>query len=537
MNRRRTRQKLIRKRRNFKDRAVAAGAAAAISLGAGVSLHKALAAYAPDIHQLVVPKDADADLLANREEFAIGYQVYRADQNRNGIPDGVELAMRCARVVAQLPEYYPPGDPPDETYKIGYMMDGLEECDVCGTWIHMGGWAIINPKLNLRYPDPNDALDAVFLPDLALHYMEHGSFDCYGERHRGRTDLARLLRVLELRFPYDPNEHQLPLDYIVKPTGQLAPDANDYDGDLMADTEELAAGFNLYDPDQDANLVPDGIEFAKQCHDAIDALPEYDPHSGLAEPNEPYRIDHLLKGLELCEICGESVNMGHQQVVNPELGLSMDVYFIASHYMSHGSFSYSGLQYGEPHEPFHNGRVKLATLARILELPNKCGHLGTLYLPGDHNQDCKEDFKDFADFAEKWLESTDPNQNEAGPSIITYNVEDCDQRWGATAPQSPAALDLRFSVDVDGSYINFKDMINANCCLDKIELTMTLNGSLIKILETEYLTTPCFCLCDYPTTATLGPFDYGTYMLEVYQRTNDSAEQLIGWTIVIIGPG
>jgi hypothetical protein len=80
-------------------------------------------------------------------------------------------------------------------------------------------------------------------------------------------------------------------------------------------------------------------------------------------------------------------------------------------------------------------------------------------------------------------------------------------------------------------------MINANCCLDKIELTMTLEDNIIKILETEYLTTPCFCLCDYPTDARLGPFDNGTYALEVYKRTNDSEEELIGRTTVTIGPG
>lgn len=536
MNRRRTRQKLIRKRRNFKNRAVAAGTAAAISLGAGVSLHKALAAYAPDIHQLVVLKDADADLLADREEFAIGYQVFRADQNRNGIPDGVELAMRCAKVVAQLPEYYPPGAPPDETYKIGYMMDGLEACDICGAMIHMGGWAVVNPKLNLRYPDPNDPLDRTFLPDLALHYMQHGSFDCYGERHKGRTDVARLLRVLELRFPYDPNEHQLPLDYIVKPTGQLAPDANDYDGDLMADTEELATGFNLYDPDQDANLVPDGIEFAKQCHGAIDALPIYDRYGSEPEPKEPYKVNYFQRGLELCEICGGERNMGWWHIVNPKLGLSMDVYDVACHYMSHGSFSYSGLQYDEPHEPFHNGRLKIAMLARILDMPRQCGHLGTLYLPADFNKDCRENFKDFADFAEKWLESTDPNQGGASPLLITYQVEDCN-RTGTMGLPGATMSGLRFSAEVEGNLIKFRDMVHANCCLvKKIELTVTLQGNLIRILETEY-GGPCFCICDWPTTATLGPFDEGTYLLEVYQRHGGSAEKLIGWTIVIIGPG
>jgi len=151
-----------------------------------------------------------------------------------------------------------------------------------------------------------------------------------------------------------------------------------------------------------------------QFADAIEALPEYDPQSGLPEPNEPYRIDHLLRGLELCEICGESVNMGHQQVVNRELGLSMDVYFIASHYMSHGSLSYSGLQIDEPPEPFHSGRIKIALLAQILEMPHLCGQLGTIYLPGDFNKDCIENFKDFAEFAEKWLHSTEPAQENEG---------------------------------------------------------------------------------------------------------------------------
>jgi len=369
--------------------------------------------YEPDKHQLPVPRDADADLLANPEELAIGYQPFDPDQNRNEIPDGTELAIRCAQAVAQLPEYYPypPSDPPDQTYKIGHMLDGLEKCDACLKDIHMGGWEIINPKLGLKYPDPNDPLDGTFLPDLALHYMEHGSFDCYGHDHKGRINIPRLLRVLELRYPHDPDEHQLPLDYVVKPTGQLAPDANDLDGDLLADSEELAAGFNLYDPDQDNDLSPDGIQFATQCHEVIHALPVYNPYGGEPEPNEPYKVNHFQKGLEHCEICGASVNMGWWQVVNPRLHLSMDIYDITCHYMSHGSFTYSGLRIEEPHEPFHNGRVKIALLAKMLEMPQRCGHLGTMYLPGDHNKDCKQDFTDFAKFADKWLESTDPNQD------------------------------------------------------------------------------------------------------------------------------
>ena len=370
--------------------------------------------YDPNDHQLPVACDADSDLLANKEETAIGYQVFDPDQNRNEIPDGVELARRCCEVVKALPSYPLGGPPPGikEPYKMEHALDGLERCYICGQRIHMGGWEIINPNLNLKYPDPNDPMEKKFLPDLSLHYMGHGSFDCYGDIHKGRVEIDRLLRVLELRFPYDPNEHQLPLDYVVKGIGQLAPDANDYDGDLLADTEELAANYNLYNPDQDEDLNPDGIELSKQSASVIDALPVYNPHSGDPPPKDVYKVSFFQRGLELCEICGKQVNMGYWQIINPKLGLSIDVYDVACHYMSHGSFSYSGLQYDSPHNPFHNGRTKIALLTKILEMPRRCGDLGTIYLPSDSNKDCKVDFKDFAEFADEWLGCTDPNEGE-----------------------------------------------------------------------------------------------------------------------------
>jgi hypothetical protein len=346
----------------------------------------------PNDHQLPVPEDPDADLLANKEEFAIGYKPFNGDQNKNEILDGVELARRLAADVNDLPQWYGQGDPPNETYKFEHALDGLEQCDICGRWIHMGGWEIKNPKLGLRYPDPNDPLDKMFLPDLALHYMEHGSFDCYGGIHTGRVNLQRLMRVLERRLPYDPNGHQLPLD------------ANDLDDDFLADSEELAAGYNLYDPDQDKDITPDGIELAKQCGEVIEALPVYDPYGGDPPPEQTYKVNCFQRGIEQCEICGAMRNMGWWQVINPKLKISMDVPDIVCHYMEHGSFSYAGDVHGK-------GRIDLPLLVKMLEMPRRCGDLGTIYLPGDLNEDCTENLKDIAEVAEKWLESTDPKQD------------------------------------------------------------------------------------------------------------------------------
>ncbi len=373
-----------RNKNKFKQKAIVAGTTAALTLGT-VGLHKALA-YTPDPHELPVSQDMDADLLANTEEFAIGYRVFNGDQNRNEIPDGVELAKRCASIINQLPVWEYSDPVPTETFKVEHYFWGLETCDICDEIMNMGGVEIVNPKLGLSYPQGDPFYN--FLPFMSVHYMEHGSFSFSGSTNSGRAEIARLLRVLELQYPYDPNEHQLPVD------------GNDLDGDLLTDSEELKAGFDLYDSDQNKNLSPDGIELAKRCGADINELPWQED----ALPGETYKWCGWQYGLETCDICGATVNMGPAGIVNPQLGLSIDCPLIAMHYMEHGSFSYAGDVHGK-------GRIDIPLLLKVLEMPRQCGDLGTLYLPADLNKDCKVDFADFGKFADKWLGSTEPGQD------------------------------------------------------------------------------------------------------------------------------
>jgi hypothetical protein len=390
---RRAYQRQTTKRNKFRKRAIAAGAAAAITLGAGAGLNKALAKDKPITHQLQVNPDADADLLADAEETAIGYRPFITDQNRNEVPDGIELAQYCVAVINEMPIYVPGTmmPIPNQTHKVVHTLFGMERCDICGQEVNMGGYEIVNPNLGLSYPDPNDPLEGAFLPDLALHYMEHGSFDCYGDVHKGRLDIARLLRTLELRYPNDPNEHLLDIE------------DTDLDGDSLTDSEELAAGYDLYDTDQDDDLTADGIELARQCAEAVDALPVFDPNG--PEVNAIYKVNYLQRGLENCETCGVAVNMGHWQITNLKLGLSVDVPVLALHYMEHGSFSYEG----NVHE---KSRIDLPGLVKILEMPRRCGDLGTIYRPADLNRDCQVDSDDFAIFTEQWLQNIDSNHDK-----------------------------------------------------------------------------------------------------------------------------
>ena len=114
---------------------------------------------------------------------------------------------------------------------------------------------------------------------------------------------------------------------------------------------------------------------------------------------------------------------------------------------------------------------------------------------------------------------------------ITYQIEDCDQEASGVFSAEPPDP-TRFTVTVEGLYIHFEDMMVANCCPDELGLEMTVEDSIITIYETEYTPGGCYCICDYPVTANLGPFEPGTYILEVYQDYGG----FIGSTTVVIDP-
>ena len=191
----------------------------------------------------------------------------------------------------------------------------------------------------------------------------------------------------------------MPLDLTVEPLGQIASDANDLDGDRLADSEELSIGLNPYSPDQDANLESDGAQLARQCAEIIERMPVVDANA--PADKGVYKIGHMMRGLEWCPICGASVNMGYWQIVDSESDRSMDVPDITLHFLQHGSFSYLG-------DVHVGGRIEIDALLEILGLPRDPGDLGIPYDPADLNRDGTVDIEDFTEFAQRWLDATDP---------------------------------------------------------------------------------------------------------------------------------
>jgi hypothetical protein len=132
-------------------------------------------------------------------------------------------------------------------------------------------------------------------------------------------------------------------------------------------------------------------------------------------------------------------------------------------------------------------------------------------IPSDLDHSQPVNLEDFSIFAGEWQ-----GMSLAEPGM-TYQIGDCSsQLLGLSATE--LSEQTRFTVTVDGQYIHFEDTMVANCCPDELGLEMTVEGELIMIYETELTTMGCRCICDYPISATLGPFAPGTYTLEVYEN-------------------
>ncbi len=135
-------------------------------------------------------------------------------------------------------------------------------------------------------------------------------------------------------------------------------------------------------------------------------------------------------------------------------------------------------------------------------------------LPGDLDRNSHVDFKDFAIFG------NEPYKPRPGEPGIFYSITPCDLGLSSQSAPAEQTTQTRFTVTVNGHYIHFEDMMVANCCtpISNLWLEMEINGNLITIYEREELPQyPCFCICDYPVDANLGPFQAGTYTLEVYE--------------------
>jgi hypothetical protein len=261
-----------------------------------------------DPHVLPTTDDNDGDGLSYAEERVLGMCPSLDDVDANGILDGIDESARLLSMIMALPT----SPVPDTPYMIEVLMDGLEQCAVCGEWVNMGYNLVIHPVRGLELQ----------VPSIGIHYLEHGSIGYDGDYHgEGRVDVDGLKRIL---FPTN-SAHYKDRSVIY-----------DTDADLLGDEEEPLLETDSADPDTDDDSLGDAPQIAEGLLTAISALPRE------FRPDGPYIIEHEERGLETCSMCGHVMNMGSLEIVNPIEDLSIELPYIALHYLAHGSFGASG---------------------------------------------------------------------------------------------------------------------------------------------------------------------------------------------------
>lgn len=250
----------------------------------------------------VTGDDPDADGLLTEEEPVLGTDPEDPDTDDDSLIDGPQVAEQLLPLIGELPRE-PQADRP---YLQEFWALGEEQCNVCGQTMNMGGIEITNPLEEL----------SLHMPFAALHGAAHGSFEHSATYNQGRL----IPSILQTVLAGDGSAHWLAVP-------------GDGDGDGLTDDEEPYFGFDPENPDENLNGIPDGRDLATDYAAQIDALPEG------PLPDQIYVIHHPTYGFYNCVTCGEEINMGYLEIVNPLTGHTLEAPYYNLHFMERGSFS------------------------------------------------------------------------------------------------------------------------------------------------------------------------------------------------------
>lgn len=245
--------------------------------------------------------DFDHDGLGAREEAMIGTHPDSSDTDGDSVKDGPQFIEGLVEALAGLPREVRP----DEPYLLEHPAFGLEVCDSCGAIFNMGFVEITNPLEGI----------SLEMPFIGLHYLAHGCCTYSGSEHAGRV----LPTVLRTVLTGTGTSHWIPVE-------------DDLDGDGLKDVEEPYFALNPAVPDTDGDGMADGPELALAMAHVISGLPSGE------RPDQTYVNHGETDGYVYCLICGQSINMGMMEIINPVAGTSFNLGYITHHYMEHGSF-------------------------------------------------------------------------------------------------------------------------------------------------------------------------------------------------------
>ena len=404
----------------LRPRLAVAVSLAALSVLPAATLPVAADPLDPHVSAFTLWDDRDADFLLGSEEWVLGFDPDLMDQNTNGVPDGVDLALRLSAAVDALPET----PSATEAYVTHHLAFGMENCAVCGEAVNMG-------FLEVRHPREDQSMT---LPYIAKHFLEHGSFSYSGDLHTGRIVPPLLKFILET----DGRGH-----LVAEPPG------TDQDQDGLRDWEEPAFGTDPQQPDTDGDLLVDGIDTGRELRRALNALPvAVRPEDGPTD--RPFVVQSMMNGVETCPRCGLVQTMGIWEVINPVIKDSLRIPSMALHYLEHGGFGWAGGQlFGS------QGRVDPRQLQALL---TGKANLHLLPIIPDRDGDGLSDQEELSLGNDP--ENADQNWNGTEDGLDVARAVVCELAGLPTAPSSNQVYRLDFPLrgleqcDICGTNVN-----------------------------------------------------------------------------------
>ena len=136
---------------------------------------------------------------------------------------------------------------------------------------------------------------------------------------------------------------------------------------------------------------------------------------------------------------------------------------------------------------------------------------------------------DFALLSEQWL-------NGATHRITNLVVGECNRGDQTVAQATDENISTEeplnsYTIAVDESYIDIDGFFWENCCVANLHFDLIVDSQIIKVYIRENNNgSYCTCICQYPMSATFGPFDSGEYLFEIY----DVGGGLIGQQAITI---
>lgn len=295
-------------------------------------------------HILPLPEDTDANHLTYPEEILLGHYTDHYSAGEDSGMAGFVQATYYHNLIISLPNSVTE----DSCYAIDHLTYGSDPCPVCGESINMGYLELCNPMRN-------KSMDITYM---ALHFMQKGSFSYGDSTDNERIDIKPLKEILDL---YDHSHDSL----------TVSPDK---DSDSLPDSIETQMGVSPNNADSNDNGLIDGAEVAEEFIYMISNLPRVE--AGETAPDYQIYVQYTLAyGLENCDVCGTTLNMGYVNIINPMQDMEIEFPIMGLHYMAHGKLSYAGST--------NEGEIDVLKLAEVLDIDYKNPHL--LPVPNDEN--------------------------------------------------------------------------------------------------------------------------------------------------------